>query len=302
MSTPHLLLALLVVVIWGINFLFVSFGLEEISPLLLCALRFLLSSIPAVFFIPLPQKSFKFIALYGLVMFAMQFAFLFIGMSIGMPAGMASLLMQTQVFFSMFFAVLFLGEQPNIGQVVGALVAFTGIGIVAMHFDNDISLLGFIFILAAAATWGLGNLITKKIQVTNANMLAIIAWGSFFACIPMFLISLLVEGSAAFVSTYHHLSWRGIVSLLYIVFASTWIGYGVWNWLIARYPVGLVAPFTLLVPIVAIVSSVLVLDEPFQLWKLAAGLLVVGGLCINILGARFFVVNRYTNTPESSIN
>lgn len=291
MPIPHLLLALLVVLIWGVNFLFVSFGLEEISPLLLCALRFLLASIPAVFFVKLPNSSFKTIFLYGFVMFALQFAFLFLGMNVGMPVGMASLLMQTQVFFSMFFAVLFLGEQPNMGQVIGALVAFTGIGLVAMHFDSEISLLGFIFILAAAATWGLGNLITKKIKGNNNNnMLAIIAWGSFFACIPMFLLSLLIEGPSSFVYTYEHLSWRGSLSLLYIVFASTWVGYGVWNWLIARYPVGMVAPFTLLVPIVAIVSSVFVLHEPFQLWKLAAGLLVISGLCINILGSRYFVL------------
>ncbi|KTC78421.1 EamA family transporter [Legionella cincinnatiensis] len=289
MPLTHLLLALLVVLIWGVNFLFVSFGLEEISPLLLCALRFLLSSVPAIFFVKLPNSSFKMIALYGFIMFALQFSFLFIGMNVGMPAGMASLLMQTQVFFSMFFAIIFLGEQPNTAQIIGALVAFTGIGLVAMHFDSDMSVVGFLCILAAAATWGIGNLITKKIKGNSNHMMAIIAWGSFIACIPMFLLSWIFEGSSSFAYTYENLSWRGTVSLFYIVFASTWIGYGVWNWLIARYPVGMVAPFTLLVPIVAILSSVVVLGEPFQLWKLAAGLLVIGGLCISTLGARFFV-------------
>ena len=290
MPISHLLLALLVVIIWGVNFLFVSFGLEEISPLLLCALRFLLASVPAIFFIKIPNASFRFIALYGFVMFALQFAFLFIGMNLGMPAGMASLLMQTQVFFSMFFAVIFLREQPNMGQIIGAVVAFTGIGLVALHFDSDISLGGFIFILSAAATWGFGNLITKKIKGSTSNMMAIIVWGSFVACIPMFLFSLLIEGADSFIYTYEHLSQRGLWSLFYIVFASTWIGYGVWNWLIARYPVGMVAPFTLLVPIVAILSSVFILDEPFQLWKLTAGLLVISGLCINILGSRLSLV------------
>lgn len=292
MPLPHLLLALLVVLIWGVNFLFVSIGLEEISPLLLCALRFLLSSVPAIFFVKLPNSSFKIIALYGFIMFALQFSFLFIGMNAGMPAGMASLLMQTQVFFSMFFAIIFLGEQPNLAQILGALVAFTGIGLVAMHFDSDISVVGFLCIIAAAATWGVGNLITKKIKGNSNHMMAIIAWGSFIACIPMFLLSWIFEGSSSFAYTYENLSWRGTVSLFYIVFASTWIGYGVWNWLIARYPVGVVAPFTLLVPIVAIVSSVVVLGEPFQLWKLAAGLLVIGGLCISILGTRFLVLKQ----------
>lgn len=290
MPISHLLLALLVVFIWGLNFLFVSYGLEEISPLLLCALRFLLASVPAVFFIKLPSTSLRIVAAYGLVMFSLQFSLLFIGMNIGMPVGIASLLLQVQVFFSMFFAVFFLNEQPNFGQIVGALVSFSGIALVATHFDSEVSLPGFIFILAAAATWGVGNLITKKMKSTNSNeMMGLIVWGSFIACIPMFFISLIIEGPANFVSTFAHVSWKGIGSLCYIVFASTWVGYGVWSWLMARYPVGMIAPFTLLVPIIAMLSSTLMLGEPFQLWKLAAGVLVIGGLCINILGTRFFV-------------
>ncbi|MCL9685471.1 EamA family transporter [Legionella maioricensis] len=293
MPISHLLLTLLVVVIWGLNFIFVKLGLEEVSPLLLCALRFFLASIPAVFFIKPPEGPFRIVALYGLVMFALQFALVFMGMHAGMTPGMASLLMQVQVFFSMFFAVLFLGEQPSISQVVGALVAFMGIGLVAMHFDTDVSLLGFILILSAAATWGIGNLITKKIKTTN--FIAVIVWGSFVACFPMFLLSLLFEGPQRIVTSYNQVTWQGIGSLFYIVYASTWIGYGIWNWLLARYSVGMIVPFTLLVPVVGILSSVLLLGEPFQLWKLNAGLLVVSGLCINILSPRFFMVKAQPN-------
>src|SRR5579884_1265631 len=109
MPINHLLLALLVPVIWGLNFIFVKFSLDVISPLYLCALRFLLASIPAIFFIRRPAAPFKIVVGYGLVMFALQFAFLFLGMYLGMTPGMASLIVQVQVFFSMFFAALFLG-------------------------------------------------------------------------------------------------------------------------------------------------------------------------------------------------
>jgi O-acetylserine/cysteine efflux transporter len=284
MPTSHLFLALLVVVIWGVNFLFVKIALEEISPLLLCALRFILASAPAIFFIKPPAMPFKLVAAYGLIMFALQFSLLFIGMHAGMTPGMASLIMQVQVFFSMFFAAFFLGEQPNSWQVGGALVAFMGIGVVALHFDNTISLTGFLFILAAAATWGFGNLITKKTH--NVNMIALVVWGSFIAAFPISLLSLLMEGPSHIADSFHHLSWAGTISVLYIVIASTWVGYGVWNWLLSRYPVGVIVPFTLLVPVVGILSSVLILGEPFTLWKLNAGLLVITGLCINLLGAR----------------
>ncbi|HAT6347390.1 TPA: EamA family transporter [Legionella pneumophila] len=296
MPFAHLLLALLVVFVWGINFIFVKLSLEEFSPLLLCAVRFLLASVPAVFFIKPPAVPFKIIAGYGLIMFALQFALLFIGLRVGMTPGVASLLMQVQVFFSMFFAIIFLGEQPHVGQIIGALIAFIGIGVVALHFDHNVSLMGFLCILAAAASWGIGNLITKKIH--SVNLIAVIVWSSFVACLPMFILSLVFEGPESFVTAYEHMTWKGILSVLYIVYISTWVGYGVWNWLISRYPVGMVVPFTLLVPVVGILSSVFILGEPFYLWKLVAGLLVISGLCINLLTTRLFVAK--TQQPETA--
>lgn len=286
MPITHLLLVLVVILVWGINFLFVTLSLQEIPPLELCALRFILASIPAIFFIKPPAIPFRMIVLYGLIMFALQFSLLFIGMHAGMTPGIASLIMQVQVFFSIFFAVLFLGEQPSIWQIAGAIVSFIGIGVVALHLDKNISLVGMLCLLSAAATWGVGNLITKKIG--SINMFSLVIWGCFIACIPMLLLALILEGPTSMIASYHHLTWVGFSSLLYIVYISTLVGYGVWNWLLSRYPVGAIVPFTLLIPVVGMISSILVFGEPVQLWKITAGLLVILGLYINIFGARLF--------------
>src|SRR5579862_7994225 len=172
MPIHHIFLALLVVVVWGINFLFVKFALDEVSPLLLCAIRFILASIPAIFFIKRPAVPFMMLASYGITMFALQFSLLFLGMSLGMTPGMASLIIQVQVFISMFFVAILLKEAPTFWQILGALIAFAGIGVVAFHLDSNISLLGFICVLAAAASWGGGNYITKKLK--NVNMIALV--------------------------------------------------------------------------------------------------------------------------------
>lgn len=285
MPIRHLLLALLVVAVWGFNFIFIKLGLAEMSPLLLCAARFLFASVPAIFFIKPPAIPFKVVALYGLITFALQFSFLFIGMQVGMTPGLASLLMQTQVFFSILFAVIFLEEMPNIWQVIGAIISFTGIGLVAMHLDKHISLAGFILIIASAASWGLGNLVSKKMK--NVNMISLVVWGSFVAFFPLLLISLIFDGPNSLIYSVKHISWVGVSAVLYIVLGATWVGYGIWNWLLSRYPVTTVAPFTLLVPVFGILSSVLLLNEPFYRWKFLAGLLVITGLCINLLGTRF---------------
>jgi len=284
MPVTHVLIALLVVVIWGLNFLFIKFSLVVISPFFLCALRFFLASIPAIFLIKRPTDvPFRKVAAYGLVVFALQFSFLFMGMAVGVAPGMASLIMQVQMFFSLIFAAMFLGERPGFWELSGALISFTGILLIAFHFDNTLSPLGFLLILGAAASWGVGNLLTKTIKTTN-NM-GLIVWGSFVAFPPMLLLTLLVDGPSAMLNSFEHLTWTATGSLLYIVYASTCLGYGLWNWLLKHYSVSMVVPSTLLVPIVGIVSSVVLLGEPFESWKLVAGLLVISGLGINILSS-----------------
>jgi O-acetylserine/cysteine efflux transporter len=285
MPIYHLLLALLVVFVWGGNFIFVKLGLNEMPPLLLCSMRFLLASIPAILFIKPPAAPFRMVVLYGIIMFGMQFALLFLGMYAGMPPGLASILVQVQVFFSILFAAFALKEIPTFWQIIGGLISFCGIGLVALHLDHHATLAGFLLIISGAASWGIGNLITKRLA--HVNMMSLIVWGSFVAFFPLMLLSLLFEGPSLIIHTFTHISWVGILSVAYIVYFSTWIGYGVWNYLICRYHVSVVVPFTLLVPIVAILSSVIFLHEPFQKWKLAAGLLVITGLCINFLAPRF---------------
>lgn len=290
MPISHLSLALFVVLIWGINFIFAKIAVAEISPLLFCTLRFLLASIPAIFFIKPPNISFRIVALYGLFMFALQFGFVFTGLRVGMTAGMASVIMQIQVFFSMLFAAILLGERPTVWQIAGAFISFSGVALVAMHFDKDISFLGFSLVLAAAAAWGIGNLVTKKAH--NVNMLALVVWGSFAACFPMMLLFFIFEGPSRAIESYQLLTWQGVIAIIYVVYASTWAGYSIWGWLIHRHPVSTVAPFTLLIPIVSMLASAWMLDEPLQSWKVIAATLVMSGLCVNLLGARLFMKKK----------
>jgi O-acetylserine/cysteine efflux transporter len=286
MRLPHLALALLVVLVWGFNFVVIEIGLQEIPPLLLCFARFFLTSIPAIFFVKFPSTSFKMVALYGLIMFALQFALLFMGMYAGVTPGLASLLLQTQVFFTILLAVLFLDEKLNRWQVIGALLSFSGIGLVGMNVGGSVTFSGFLLLIASAASWGTGNLISKKIG--KVNMIALVVWGSLIAWPPLLAVSFFLEGSDRIFFSLKNLSWLPIGSILYITYLSTLFGFGVWSWLLHHYRLPVIAPFTLLVPIVAIVSSVLVFGEALQSWKIFAGILVIAGLCINLLGPRLF--------------
>lgn len=125
MRLHHIALAIMVVAIWGFNFVVIKVGLKEIPPILLCALRFFLAAFPAIFFVKRPDVPLRMVVVFGLVMFSLQFALLFSGMYAGTTAGLASLVLQLQVFFTVLLAVIFLAEKPSVWQIVGALVSFS---------------------------------------------------------------------------------------------------------------------------------------------------------------------------------
>lgn len=284
MHPRHIALAILVVAIWGFNFVVIKVGLKELPPILLCALRFFLAAFPAVFFIKRPVTPFRKIIAFGLVMFALQFALLFSGMYAGTTAGLASLMLQVHVFFTVVLAVIFLGEQPSAWQIVGAITSFFGIGLVATNLGGEISSLGLALIIAAAASWGVGNLISKKLG--KVDMLALVVWGSLVAWPPLLLLSFFLEQSSWSLEAVSHLSWLTIGAVGYIVYPVTLLGFAAWSWLLSHYPAATVAPFTLLVPVFGFAGSTLILGEPLYPWKVAAATLIILGLCINLMGAR----------------
>ncbi len=285
MKLAHLFLALLITAVWGFNFVAIKAGLEEIPPILLCAIRFFLTSVPFILFIKRPISSFKLVVLYGLVMFAMQFCLLFIGMYAGVTAGLAAILLQIQVLFTVLLALLFFKEKLTKWQILGGLLSCSGIALVGMNLEGDLTLLGFLLVITAAAFWGTGSAIAKKIG--KINVIELVVWGSLVAWPPLLLVSLLVEGAAQITSSLHNISWLSVASVLYITGASTILGFSVWNFLIHRYPLSTMAPFLLLVPVFAMLGSALTLGEELQLWKVISGVLVIAGLGLNFFAQHF---------------
>lgn len=239
-----LLLALLVVVIWGLNFIFISIGLKGFPPLLMCALRFALAAFPAVLFLPRPKVGWPILAAFGLVNFGMQFALLFTGMRAGMSAGLASLVMQTQVFITVGMAAALLKDRPSAWKIIGALISFSGVGVVAWKSEDGSSLVGLVLTLLASFCWATGNLLSKKIAAESP--LALVAWGSLIAFPPLLLASLALEGPDAIAKSATEASWLPVLALLYVVYFSTHVGYSLWGHLLQLYPAAVVAPFTLL--------------------------------------------------------
>lgn len=290
MHLRHILLLLLVTTVWGVNFVVIKIGLRGVPPLTFSALRFLVAAVPAIFLVRRPEASRSQLAVYGLVMFAGQFAFLFSAMEAGLSAGLASLVLQTQAFFTIGLALLFLRERPGLFQLLGAVVAAAGVGIVGLHIGGEVTWPGLLLVMASALCFGGGNILVKRFGKTD--MFAVVVWGSLFAFFPLALCALAIEGPDAVMQSVTDIGAASLLALAYIVYLSTFFAFTSWNRMLALYPAASVAPFTLLVPVFGMASASLLLNEAYPAWKFLATLLIIAGLALNQFGGKLLQLMR----------
>lgn len=281
MKPAHILLALLVALIWGVNFTIIRVGLGSFPPLLLAALRFVVAALP-VFFLPRPDLPWSRLLAVGATLFLGQFAFLFTGMKLGMPPGLASVLLQSQAFMTILIAAIVLHEMPSRRQIIGTLVALCGLAVIANTVGGaDFTVIGLIFCLASALCWACGNVLLRG--VGKVDMLALVSWLSLLQPVPLFILSLAFEGPEVVIGALASMNWSGVGSVLYIAVLSTTIGFAIWSRLLAQYSAATVAPFSLLVPIFGTTSAALFLGETFGAARIAGMILIFLGLVVVVL-------------------
>lgn len=282
MPISHRLLAMSVAAMWGLNFLAIDASLQQFPPMLLVSLRFAVLAIPALLFVPRPQVPVRWLIGYGVGFGILQFAFLFWGMAIGMPAGLASLVLQASAPFTVLLGAVLLRERLTPLQVTGILVAVGGLTVVGWYRFENAALLPFLLTLAGAFGWALGNICNR--QAKTVEPLKLTFWMSVVPPVPMLLVSLVVEGPAEIAASFAGLGTRtgvlALVGLAYTALIATIAGSGVWSWLMARHPAGIVAPFSLLVPVVGMSAAWLVLGQAVSVTELGGAVLIVGGVLL----------------------
>lgn len=295
MRPLHIALAALVAAVWGLNFVVIEIGLGHFPPLLFSALRFLVAALPAVFLVGRPKVAWKWIIGVGLALGVAKFGLLFVGMDQGMPAGLSSLVLQVQAVFTVLFAAVALGERPGRVRMLGMAVALAGIGVAAVDEGAGGPVLAFVLVIAAAACWGVSNVLTRK--AAPSDPLNFMVWVSTVPVLPLLGLSLLFEGWDRDAEALAALEWSGVGSIVYVAWVATVLGFGAWGFLLRHHPASSVAPFTLLVPVFGMSSAALLLDESVSPLRWCAAALLVGGVALTSLAG----VRRTRAAPEAPV-
>ena len=213
-----------------------------------------------------------------------QFGSLYVSMHNGMPAGLASIVMQMQALWTVLFAVSFLGEHLQSRHVLGMVVAFSGLGVIAANRAAATPWSALGLCIFASVCWACSNITTRKAR--SIEPFALIIWASAVAPVPLLGLSFLVDGGAKISASFQHVSLKAVYGVVFAGFIGTIGAYGLWSKLLASRPASEVAPYSLLVPFFGISSAWLFLKERPATAELIGAAVMILGVAI-VSGLRF---------------
>lgn len=294
MKKKDLLLALLVVIVWGANFTVIKLGLSGVPPMLLAALRYL-CVIPAIFFVKRPNISLRDILLYGFSVGVGQFSCLFYAMKIGMPAGLSSILLQSAAFMTPIVAFIILKEKIKVKQLVGLGISLTGlcfIGKSALDGIGGVSFFALFLTLLAAGFWAISNIVIKSAsnkaeeKGQKLDMMGVVVWSSLIPPIPLLIMAILMDSPKVILDSIFALKPISLFSILYLALGATIFGYGMWSILLGKYEASKISPLSLMVPVTGLISARIVLGESLSTLQWIGGLIILLGLSVSVLDTK----------------
>jgi O-acetylserine/cysteine efflux transporter len=272
-----ILAAITVSLCWGANFTASKFAMEYFPPFLFIATRFIALSLlllPFVLRRKLPPM--REMVILSLLYITMHFAMIFIAMNMGLSVTSAIIATQLGVPFSCMFAAIFFKDYLGPWRTLGLAFAFFGMIIVAGSPDVSEHSLAFIIAIVGAIGWALANIHMKR--MTETGVVHTLFWPGLFAIPQMILLSLIFESDQ--IETLRNAAWTAWAGVSYSAVFSSLVGYGLWTWLLARYPMTQVVPYSLLVPLFGIICAMFFFGEQLTWQVIIGAVLTVAGVAV----------------------
>lgn len=282
MKPRDFLLLFAICFVWGINFVVAKWslsgtpqivpGFEGAPPLFFAFMRFaLLYAFLAPWLLPLPRKIMP-VVWASLTMGAAQFAFLFIGLRYATPSAIA-IVVQLAVPFTTILSIVFLKERVRWIRGGGMALAFAGASLVVLKPAEFTFTAGLLFGVAAAFMAAAGSIFVKRVDL---KPIPLQAWMGLISFPPLLIASLVFEREQ--LSQTIAGGWIFLLALLFTVLLVNVFAHGSFYWLLKRYDASLVAPLTLMGPLIGVISGVVLLGDPVTWQLVLGGALAIAGV------------------------
>lgn len=247
-----------------------------VPPLFYASVRFGLVALATLpWLLPAPRPTWRIIVV-ALLMGAGNFALLFMGFKTASPSA-ASVIIQLGVPFTTILSMFMLGERIRWKRGLGIALTLAG-AVTVMWSPHGLQLSAGLWLIAAAALTGsLGAVMMKQIQ--GVKPLQFQAWVGFCSLWPLALLSALTEPGGAQAALHAGLPF--VAAVLFSALVVSVVGHTAYYGLIQRYEANLIAPLTLMTPLMTIGLGVLITHDHFDLrMGMGAALALLGVLII----------------------
>jgi len=269
-------------VLWGTSFLGIRIAVQEVPPLFAAGTRFFVAGIVLYGFMrlrgrPGPTASqWRSLALIGLLMFVAEYGPLFWAEKY-VPSGIASVLEATLPLITMGLETwVFRRHRFHWPLLAAILLGFFGVSLLLFHNgEQNFGILPCIAILAGAATWSLGSVLNRSLDLPESRPLtsgaAMMLGGGM-----LFILS----ASFGELHPFPHVSLRAALALLYLIVFGSLLGFTAFIWLLARMPATRVASHAYVNPVVAVALGYFVAGEVVTMRTLIGTALVLASVVL----------------------
>jgi O-acetylserine/cysteine efflux transporter len=285
MPARDLLLLLLINLVWGLALVAAAASLKHFPPLEFTWFRFMLVGLVLVPFLRWHEGKMGRIFWIAMTGGTLNFALLFLGMHLAGKVSTVAIAGQLGVPFATILSIIFLGEVVRWKRWTGIALSF--VGVVIIGFDPHVvdHLDGFLAVVACAAVGSVASILMR--QVKEVPVFQMQAWIATLSWPVLMLMSFVFEsGQWEAVKSASVEHWGGIA---YTALLSSLVAHAGFYYMLQRYEVSKVSPFTLLSPLFTVIFGVVLLGEELT-WRIViGGAITLAGVLIISLREREIV-------------
>ena len=196
------------------------------------------------------------------------------------PTGIAALLIAVVPMWLAVFGRVLFGDRVPALAVVGIVVGLVGVGILAWPLGGvgELDPAGLLALIISPMFWTLGTLYATKRAVLPAPVLLSTGIQMIAGGLAFLLVALLTGEMAAFdPATTSATSWFGIS---YLVVIGGLVAYPTYAWLLTVAPIGRIATYAYVNPVVAVFLGWLILGEPLTIRTVVASVVIVAAVAL----------------------
>ncbi|MBS3960711.1 MAG: EamA family transporter [Sandarakinorhabdus sp.] len=276
MKPIHIAFILLINLLWAFNIIAIKEAVLAMPPLLTVALRYIVILLVCASSIRFVKGRMALVLLTGVIAGALQFGLGAYSYHVATNLSALAIAGQLGVPLSLILAILIDGERIAWKRGIGILLAI--FGVMLLVFDPRIvdERLAIYLTFGAAVCWAAGNLMFRRLM--GIPVLTLYGWQAFVSLPILFLASYFVEPGG--VAGLPQVPLSAFAWIVYSAIAASLIGHAGMAWLLQRYPVTLITPFTLPTPLLAVMFATLYYGTPVTPLMWFGGLLTIVGVAI----------------------